>query len=255
MKPIFLGEVAIAGNNDSFTAGGNASTLTAGSYFPKDPTAAESLADHFQARLVAPPVSIAAATVTFSYLTGKFTIGGATFTLVWDDGDLRDLLGFTGASASVVPGGVTGANQARWVWRPNAPAAPSRDQPTSEGTYRNQVRHTRAFDGSARLTSLGQLRDKRWAFSSLSRERVHIDDTGNADWTNLSLERFWVDVIQPGSRVRIYQDEADATATGDRYTYKPGPVCYGAFDEPVIRSVRKTGGLLWSVELDFIKDV
>ena len=253
--PIFMGQVAIAGNNDSFVAGGSAGALTAASYYLKDPTAADSLVAHFQTVLQALGGAMAAATVAFSYLTGQVTLAGGTFTLDWTDTDLRDLLGFSGASASVVPGGVTGAYQARWVWKPAAPASPSRDQLSSEGTYRGQTKHTRAFDGSARLTKLGALRDKAWAFSLLSRERVWIDDTGNASYTNLSLERFSVDVLQPGSKVRIYADDTVTAATTDRFTYKPGPRCYEAFDESIVKPVRRAGGLLWSAELDFIKDV
>ena len=211
-KPIAFSRFEIDSSSDSFAVSGvGAGTIATGFYYTTD----ASLMATLQAGIRAIGGAAASMTVRISTTTGKVTLAAGTFTLEWTDTDLRDILGFTGSTASVTSGGVTGANQALYLWNPNCYPSDSVDPPHGDGHPRHGALATQGIGGPLVGTTMTVLTDKRFSFSTVPARKVW---KASEVVTNESLERFFRDPAASASglayfsRILWYPDRDD-TAT------------------------------------------
>lgn len=224
-RMLLIGRLTVDGTIDSLSvdqnpAGGGytALTLTAGSYYGYDPTAADSLLAEVQAR-IRTVGTLSSATVTFDGTTGKVTLGssgsGANsgYTVQWDDTDLRDMLGFSGSTTAVADAGsTTGTLQALFCWRAHTTPTSVDDLLTEEGAQRSDARVIVAAGGQVVSTAINTgLKSKRIRFDALEGVRLHeMSGVTDLDWLS-----FWQRFIVQGRRIRVYTDDRSISATTD----------------------------------------
>lgn len=211
-------EIDSANNGVSAVALGTPQDVASGFYYLDDPTAGSSLISAVQTALRAIDATINATTVTLSRTTGLVTIASATsFTLQWDDTELRDILGFTGSTASVTSGGVTGTEQAEYLWLPESYPQDGEDASTGEGHPVHGGLVTRGIGGAVTSTAVTVLTDKRIEFAAVPGRKVW---TIREQTVNEAYETVWRLALSQGSRFRWYPDR-DAFTTSSYYTYVP----------------------------------
>jgi hypothetical protein len=188
-------------------------------------------------------------TCTFDYTTGKVTITSpdADFTITWTDTDLRDALGYTGATTSSSSYAAIAPNEAKYCWRPNRSLS---HHPVEIGRVFAPMTTTvvqAAKDGTTTGVT-GQLlyKARLLEYQKLAEARVMIPSTGSI---NQELEQFYADVLHSGEHVRLFTDDT-ATTSSDYVTLaivdEDGQI--PEWDDLATRTVRRSN-TLWDVAI------
>lgn len=187
-------------------------------------------------------VTIGTYTVVLDSTTGRVTITStiATFAdITWTSTDLRDALGFTGATTSLVPSAQS-TKSSPLVWCPNVQRAPGDAPDGTSGVAMTDITTTIAPSGhSKQLVYSTRYSDTlRWRFVS-----------GQKAWTvnevlaNESFESWWLAVVGRGQPFRYHPDR---TIAGTYVEYRA--VGDGASRMPLVPNDPNwiTGALAWS---------
>jgi hypothetical protein len=150
--------------------------------------------------------------------TGKVTIAvsSGTFSLTWTDTDLRDVLGFAGASIATTTS-ATGTMHARHLWLPNTGHMAEQPDPAfGEGTQdfgraESDYASTCSPSGVTTATVFNVRRLAHFTWEPLLGLKTWLSDE---QLLNESFERFWLDVMNGahcdgGDPHRYYSDRSD----------------------------------------------
>lgn len=224
------GEIIISTATVVGTFAGAAITMPVGRYFLNSigsGGATASFCNELDAQLTSTATGVWTVTVddTADTALGKVTITrDSAFTVTWTSTDIRDLLGFTGNLGSATTH--TGTQHAKYLWLPNCGRSGIMAPEASTGAIETDGTFAMSTDGSAFIFA-GSVRYK----DSMEFRTV----LGSKTWVskevtvNESFERFYLDVISQGLRVRFHAArETDATyrtwLVEDFQRFEPRPV-------------------------------
>lgn len=167
--------------------------------------------------------------------TGLITIqfSGAT-AIAWVDTEVRDILGFTGDSASATSH--TGTKHARGAWLPQTPPLRLNAGGNWRGHMESDYRSVSNMAGYVWVRA-GQSRTilEPLAWDGLKQHKIWIGSETDSGYANQSLQRFWLDGVwgqaawgTPGGPVRYYENAALDTNYGtyrvlDSADFRPEP--------------------------------
>lgn len=245
---MFLGRFYLGGTLDTFTIddGGGAQTvtLTNGYRYVTGYTGegTNQLCEDFTAKVQALGGNYHAATATFSTMTGKITLdfGGHNMAIVWTDGDLQTLMGFSGTQSGAA--NYVATNKARYTWIPSRAMT---DYPTNATNIWNPVSTTvglRSGNGTTTTLAGDLLNETQIDFTFLTEAETITPATGTvyADY-----QQFWTDVFHAGEMVRFYPDKTLAASTSFKTAVWGGEEV-GSFRDMADRYTSKFNGL-WNV--------
>jgi hypothetical protein len=183
--------------------------------------------------------------------TGLVTIGcdDTNWSILWVDANLRDALGFAGASVAAASGSVAGTKQAKGLWMPTCPKL-TKHGDGDAGDPMTDLLYTYAPTGE--VMTIGGSASKTilpvsWSHVDRAKVRTAAETTGNASW-----QTFWSDChlgglayCDVGAPVRLIWD-ADVPGTYGTYKIVDKPNA----DEVTV--VDRWNGL-YRVELNLIK--
>jgi len=248
--PVLIGRMKV-GSWD-LTVGGSARATTAGSYwFAPYSGEGSTFLDHLQTVI---RNDYGSATVTLSMSTGLVTIDLATTgTIVWDDTELRDLLGFTGNLSGA--SSYTGTYQPYYMWRPSRATGqkyPHYFTDDEQGFWipNSQTLINRSENGTV-YTLQGQTTySSQLSFEYLPAADVISPSTGR----DYSFQKFWTDVCAAGQPFRVVFDRSNYVASAyAQAVIAPSDGEYlGDFSSFSSRNI-ETFNDFWSVNVPLLK--
>lgn len=251
----YLGRLTIGTSSDSFSVndggGAQALTLASGKYYIAGYTGegTAQLVEHLQAK-IRTATGFGAATVTYSYSTGKitFTFAGTT-TITFTDSGLAEVIGFDGTVTSGAST-YTGGKAAKYVWRPTKGLAEYPGQLNRLWAPVASVRMFRSQDFTAYGAPGNVGYEARLRYALLPEADVIVPSGGSQ---NLELEQFFIDVLSQGERVRIYPDRTLNASTSFYTALWAGSGDQDSkFADLIARSVPGYNGL-WDADLRWFK--
>ena len=181
--------------------------------------------------------------------TGKYTISCTdSFTLNWNDTELRDLLGFTG---NLTPSATsfTGSDQAMGLWLPDSPVQTPYHL-SSSGMVHSASLVTLSEDGTYYAFHGSKHVKNQYEYLAITQEKM-IEAAETT--TNASYEKFWKDCIRGeqswsagGREVRFYKD-VDDDATFKTYNWL-------TVDRPGYTRMRDDWDGLWNVVFEVVEN-
>ncbi len=227
--------------------GGGADTVATGSYYLWDATTANSLCDQVQAAMTAQSITGADVFVTAG---GYVRIEGSTsFTIVWDDSALRNLLGF---AATVGPTtGATAPNKSPLFWGPGWPETPDSPVGTHGNTVSDTVITQSATGQTMRSRKRSTMTTQRFKWRNVTQARVWTTSEAGGEY-----RRFFDDSFSLGYRFKLYSGVTETAASTSEFSsaytlgpYKAGPT----IDHKWFRRVDPTRDTLANIEFQCVK--
>lgn len=172
------------------------------------------------------------------------TTGGGSIT--WVDLEIRDILGFAGASQAFSSGSMVGANHARSVWLAFPSASQTLYGPNDKGWYESDRRVVESPTGALYGWSANKRRVQQLDWRGVRHRKTRI---AGESVVNESFERFWLDQIhceaswsRQDARVCWYPDAED---DGSAFDYN---VSHGS-EQNVHQQLRQHWLGLWHITI------
>lgn len=163
----------------ALTVDATAGSVT-GSRYLYSATGSLSILDAVRLALVAAGYAGASAVLTRDRRV-KLSSGAGNFAITWDDTELRDLLGFTGALAGA--SSYTATNVSPLLWSPAKPLRPELSPLNTTGIPRPQSYFTTSpSDGSTFVVSHGERIDQRFTCNMVAVSRVFTSAKAGGEW-------------------------------------------------------------------------
>jgi hypothetical protein len=261
-----MGRLYINSDRDTLTIDDNtnppiAVSLSQAYYFLAGYTGELGLCEHIQAQIRAEGSPWDTATCVYSTSTGKVTIDAPSagdFEVTWTDTDLRDILGFTGASTGMSdpPGGFTGDYAAGYCWLPNRSFSYHPVEISAANFWEsesNSILH-RSRDGTA-YGVVGNLMNRAQVEYSMLFDEYVIKQSGGWPALVYPFEQFFEDAIHETAPVRVFPD-GSLNGSTDFVTalVGDGTGAIGGFSEFAGRHIRSFNGL-WDLSIPLVEYV
>lgn len=245
----YVGQFTLPNTALNLTVGGTPVALTAGTRFAFGYTGetAVQFLEHLEDII---QTASATGTVTYDPLTGLVTISFVGVeTIVWNDTDLRDLLGFTGNLAGSDT--YTADNTLRYVWRPSTGLSDYPGDLTTWWVPESSTKVVRSKDGTTTTVKGSEIFGTKIEYDKLPKNDVIKSSA--TKWQ--ALETWWRDVVHEGNPFRCYPDRTlNASTSYHTAVWKPEDeeTGIGSFAEFRKRNIGTYNGL-WIVEMELWK--
>lgn len=217
-----------------------------GSRYLYHPTGSLSILDGMVSAMTASGVTGASAVLTRDRRV-KLSAAG-TFSVSWDDTELRDLLGFTvtlsGASS------YTATNISPLLFSPGKPFLSELSPRGTLGIRRPLAYYTMSpSDGSAFVVSHGERYDQRFSASHVDIERVYTSQEAGGEWV-----RWFDECPTRGYQFYVYLDVVEDSGSSTEATLSNGlgPYVWVPSSRAPSWDYRRARGFDWT---DFLADV